>query len=408
MQKILTINRFVLTLFMLLISAFMHAKQKVVYFEDYYKTGSSKYATLVRAVADIDGKRLILPSDSFDIGNLAIEGHKNFSIVGNSTIISCGDFTIKNSSDFEIKGIGIRGTVNKFAYFNIIGNCSNFKIHDCTFDSQKDVKGENMLYGIHVICDTSNPLKSYQNSPRHFSIYNNRVSNTRYDGILLHANCSDFDVYHNNIENASCIGVEVEGRLGGMQNTTVRSCRNAKIYKNIIRNCGDWGILLMWVDNINVCYNECLNNYGCFLSIGCKNAMIKQNCFEGTSKGFEISQEFYSLDKGVNDGVKIYNNIIEGPPRASLRGTIDFRHCKNVIFRHNKIIAVPKTGGAQLSIVSADSIDVDCNTFSIKGTGKSFPRLLRGNANDPETGKVSTMFDNGNIKLMNNTFEGKK
>lgn len=407
MQKISIKRCVVVTLFLLLINVFVYAAQKTVYLKDYYKFGS-KFAALMQAIANIDGKCLVLPKDSFDIGNLTIEGHKNFSIVGNSTIISCGNFTIKNSSDFEIKGVGIRGTAKKFASFNVIGDCCNFKIHNCTFDSQKNAKGENMLYGIHVISDTENPKQDFNNSPRYFSIYNNRVKNTRYDGILIHSLCSNFSVYHNDIENASCIGLEIEGRLGGMKNTTVSPCRNAEIYKNTISNSGGWGILLMWVDSVNVLRNECTNNYGCFLSIGCKDALIKRNRLEGTSMGFEISQEFYSLDKGVNDGVKIYNNIIEGQPRAALRGAVDFRHCKNVIFRNNKIIAIPKKGGVQLSIVSADSVDIEGNTFSIKGIDKSFPRLLRGNANDPETGKVSTLFNNSNIELNNNIFKSGK
>ncbi len=383
-------------------------RQKTVYLSDYGSLADIS-ATLTKAIGDIDGKRLILPSDSFDIGNLTIQGHKNFSIVGNSTIISCGDFIIKNSSDFEIKGIGIRGTVNKFAYFNIIGDCAGFTIHDCTFDSQKNVKGENMLYGIHVICDTSNPFKSYRNSPRHFSIYNNRVSNTRFDGILLHANCSDFDIYHNVIDKAGCIGVEVEGRLGGSnRSTTVQTCKNAKIYKNQISNCGDWGILLMWADSIEIDHNDCLNNYGSFLSIGSKNADIKDNIFEGTHKGFELSNEYYALSKGYNTNIKVIRNKIKGYPRAEYRGVVDIRHCRDILFDRNQVEAIIRDNCSMINITSSDDVMVKENRFMSPLTKKNFLNLRKGIALDPQTSEVVTFLKNDNIKVEHNQFDSYK
>lgn len=380
----------------------INAQQKIVYLNNFSKSVDFEIA-LKKAIADIDDKRLILPPDSFDIGDVTIQGHKNFSIVGNSTIVSCGKFTIRDCCNFDIKSICIRGTKSKFAYFNIIGNCHDFKIHECNFDSPRNAKDKNMFYGIHVMGDFSKPKMSFYNSPRRFSIYDNRVSNTRYDGILVHACCSDFKIHHNLVNKAGCIGVEVEGRCGGNQSTTVCPCRKSKVYKNIIRNCDDWGILLMWVDGIKIYRNKCINNYGAFLSIGCKSGIIKYNTLEGREKGFEISQEVYSVEKGVNDGIEIYRNKIKGKARYSNYGSVDFRHCRNVIFRDNIITVIPREGGANIAIMSADNVLVRGNIFIERNKSSTFISVIKGNVIDPETKKsVNHIFFNNNILLKDN------
>lgn len=285
---------------------------------------------LQRALNDIDNKCLILPKGILSIKDVQIENKKNFKIKGDSTIIQCGKFDIKNCNNFDISQIQVHGTINKFAYFNIIGNCYRFSIHHCSFYSEKDNNQNNTFYGIHIMCDKSQTQKSFNNSPREFKIYQNKIKNTRFDGILIQALCSNFKIYKNSIQDSQCIGIEIEGRLGNNKNTTVFPCKQGNIYNNNITNCGDWGILLMWVQNVNIYNNICNNNNGCFLSIGSQNIHIYKNSFEGTQKGFEISQEYYSINKGINDNIWIYKNKIIGRPRAEQRGVIDIRHARNI------------------------------------------------------------------------------
>ena len=182
----------------------------------------------------------------------------------------------------------IKGLVNKFASFNIVGDCNKFRIHGCLFDSQKDGDGHYTFYGLHIMTDTKKPDNGFHNSPRNFRVYDNVVRHTRYDGILVHAYCSDFVIEKNKIVGAECIGIEVEGRLGGLKRTTVHPCRNATIRKNETYDCGGWGVLLMWADNVTVVKNKCFNSLGAFLSIGCTNVNIRNNMAEKKLNGTVI------------------------------------------------------------------------------------------------------------------------
>lgn len=177
--------------------------------------------TIANAIEDIEGKCLILPSKPLSVGDIHIIGKRNFAIQGNKKYhIISKNIVFYNCSDFEVKDMYVKGSKDKFATFYIKGDCSRFKVHDCLFDSGKASDGHNQFYGIHVIADTQNPNASYENSPRDFRIYNNVVKNTRYDGILVHAHCTDFVIENNTIIGAECIGIDVEGRYGGTKNTT--------------------------------------------------------------------------------------------------------------------------------------------------------------------------------------------
>lgn len=357
---------------------------------------------LQKAFNDIENKCLILPRGILNVNNLTIESKNNFKIQGFSTILQCKKIEIKNCSQFEIENIEIYGVKNKFAYFNIIGNCHDFSIHDCYFNSEKDEKGNNTFYGIHIICDNNNSQKSYTNSPRFFDIYKNKIKNTRYNGILIHALCSNFNVYNNTVDSAQCIGIEVEGRLGNNKNTSVYPCKNGNIYNNNITNCGDWGILLIWSHNINVYKNICKNNIGCFLSIGCTNTSIYQNFLVGIKKGFEISQEYYSIDKGINDNIRIYNNKIIGKPRAENRGVIDIRHAQNIFFEKNKITCIYRKNGSCFSIASARNIHIISNHIK-KNENIELNKIIYNEAPDPENNHLYPI-KSENCFIEKNTF----
>jgi hypothetical protein len=316
--------------------------------------------TLTKAFDDIDGKCLILPDMPIDLGEVRISEKVNFSIKGNKKYpITCKDFRVRNCSNFELSNLFIKGSKHKFATFYVVGNCSDFSIHDCLFDSEKGVDGHNQFYGIHVIADSQSPNVTYENSPRHFRIYNNVVKNTRYDGILAHARCSDFVIEKNTIIGAECIGIEIEGRFGGFSNTTVHSCKNAIIRNNMIRDCKEgWNILVMWTDGVKICRNRCYNGFGSFLSIGCTNLKVKNNYFEGRVYGFELSNEFFKIDNGYNDHVLIKSNTIIGKSRSAERGVFDVRHSMNVTVKNNKIISVFRDNSAMVSVASSKHITI--------------------------------------------------
>lgn len=397
----------IFSLFVSSLQVFTSPKLQDVYLSDYGLTDRHNVErTLQIAIADLDGKRLILPDDKLSIGNLMIRGKKNFAIVGSKNHpISCKDFLIYDCSEFELKNLYVKGTKDIFATFYIKGDCSNFKIHDCLFDSEKATDGHNQFYGIHVIADTQNPNASYENSPRDFHIYNNVVKNTRYDGILVHAHCSDFVIEKNTIIGAECIGIESEGRYGGLTNTTVHPCKNAVIRNNIMRDCGDWGILLMWTGSIKVYGNKSYNAVGSFLSIGCTNLIVKDNVFEGTKKGFELSNEFYKIENGINRNVLIEDNTIIGRPRASDRGVLDIRHSQNVAVKGNKVSSIYRDKTAMVSIASSKQVTIEKNKFENRGVVLA-NTVLFNNVPDYETKVEVPALDLENISVTNNTFTG--
>ena len=341
--------------------------------------------TIANAIEDIEGKCLILPSKPLSVGDIHIIGKRKFAIQGNKKYpIIVKNIVFYNCSDFEVKDMYVKGSKDKFATFYIKGDCSRFKVHDCLFDSEKASDGHNQFYGIHVIADTQNPNASYENSPRDFRIYNNVVKNTRYDGILVHAHCTDFVIENNTIIGAECIGIEVEGRYGGTKNTTVHPCKNGVIRNNVLRDCGDWGVLLMWSDNIKVYGNGSYNAVGSFLSIGCTNLIVKNNTFEGLQKGFELSNEFYKIENGINRNVIIESNTIVGRPRASSRGVLDIRHSKDVTIKRNTIKSLYRENSAMVSVASCKEVTVKKNQFETDGNGLPISILLN-NVCDYET-----------------------
>lgn len=397
-------NRFFILLILLFLSIEVLAFKKVNL--EYYGNIRKEGTTIVfqKAFNNIEGKCLKIPSGVFDINDINVKNKKDFIIEGSSnTILKCAEFAIKDCKNFEIRNIKFLGTRNKFAYFNVLGDCSYFSLHNCSFDSEKDKNGNNTFYGIHIICDYNNSKKSFENSPRYFKIYNNHVRNTRFDGILVHALCSDFKIYKNRVDSSQCIGIEIEGRLGGISNTTVFHCRNASINNNNINNCGDWGILTMWVEKMNIQKNICKNNFGCFLSIGCKNSLIRDNYFEGKSKGLEISQEFYSLAKGINDSISVIGNTIVGKARDVNRGVLDIRHAKNINVCDNIVKCLFLDKSSMLCISSSQDIYVKNNQFLSLGK-KMQKKVLYSEALDPETNKASKLSLH-NINVNNNKFD---
>lgn len=343
--------------------------------------------TFERAISDINGKRLFLPDEPIDIGDIVIIGKTHFAIVGSKQHpITCKNFRINDCKDFDLSSLFVKGTKAKFATFYIIGDSENFRIHDCLFDSEKDNEGHNTFYGIHIITDTKKREFGYSNSPRYFRIDRNEVRNTRYDGILAHAYCSDFVIENNKVVGAECIGIEIEGRLGGSNSTTVHPCRNAIIRKNELKDCGDWGMLLMWANHVKVYLNNCINSYGAFLSIGCTNLIVKNNVFEGRSKGFEISQEFYKVSNGINSHVKVVGNTIKAKARGENRGVLDIRHARNIEVKNNKIISLYRDNTAYVSLASCQDVIIRKNKFSFEGQPLS-DTVYKKNAPDPETHK---------------------
>lgn len=366
----------------------MNAKETkyVVYLTDFGDTSPNNIdSTFKKAIAQIDGKCLILPDKDLLCGDIIIEGKNNFVIRGSRNyLVSCKHFQLKNSSNFEILNLKEFGTRKNFSYFDVIGDCHNFYIHNCSFNSEKDSVNNNTFYGIHVRCDATNPGFNETNSPRNFKISNNLVKNSKYDGILVHSCCTNFTVNNNIVENPQCIGIEVEGRTGGNNSTEVHWCRNGKIVNNKISNCGDWGILLMWADNLTISNNISKDALGCFLSIGCKNSKITNNVLEGKQKGFEISQEYYSVNKGFNDNMIISNNIIKGRARSNNRGVLDIRHSKNIHIFNNKITAYYFDSSAYLSVASSQSVKINGNNFYLYDKPLSAAVLI-DNVVDPET-----------------------
>lgn len=381
--------RYFLILFALLFSLNINAskhKLKEVQLSDYGSIDNQHISqTIEKAISDIDGKRLILPIQPIDLGNIAIRGKSHFAIVGSKDHpITCKDFRINECNNFDLSGLYIKGTKEKFATFYIVGDCERFQIHDCRFDSEKGKDGHNTFYGIHIVTDTSKPNYGFHNSPRNFKIYNNDVNNTRYDGILAHAYCSDFIIEKNKIVGAECIGIEIEGRLGGLKNTTVHPCRKAVVRNNEMMDCGDWSVLLMWTDQVKVYGNKCFNSYGAFLSIGCTNLAVKNNVFEGRSKGFEISQEFYKVSNGINNHVIVKGNRIKAKARRNNYGVIDIRHARNIVISNNKITSLYRDKTAYVSLVSCQQVKILKNQFAFADEPLN-DYIYKTNAPCPET-----------------------
>ncbi len=363
--------------------------------------------TFQRAVSDLNGKKLVVPAQRISLGKLDITGKSNFEIEflpGGE--VNCEQLRLIDCQNFSFHGLNLKGTREKFAYFDIIGNSYGFSIYDCKFDSEKDKDGQNTFYGIHVRANWNMENRKYENSPRGFKIYGNHIRNTKYDGILVHAHCSDFVIENNVIDDAKCIGIEVEGRYGGWKNTTVHPCKNAIIRNNTINRCGDWGILLMWVDSVKVYDNVSKTAMGAFLSVGCSNMEVKRNVFEGIKKGFEISQEFYKISNGINHNVVVEDNVIVGIPRDNNRGTLDIRHAKNIKVKNNKFECLFKPNAACISVVSSRDVVVNDNEFTAK-SGMPF-RTMLDEAADPELGVFDNSLSIENIDLRNNRYSGVK
>ena len=380
----------------------INSVQKDVCLSDYGDVTQSSFETVLgKAINDIDGKTLILPGGTFEVGDVLINNHNNFTIEGDSTVLKCGRILIKDCKKFDVANISFVGSPEKFAHFDIEGNCKTFKIHDCTLTSTPDSTGANTIYGMRIMCDLQNPYRSRFNSPRNFEIFRNKISNTKYDGILVYALSSDFKVHHNIVTNASCIGIESEGRFGGTHDTRPAKCHNARIYQNIIKDCGDWGILLIWTEGFEVYDNMCLNNCGCFLSIGSSDGAIMNNIFEGNNKGFEISQEFFKLSNGINNNISIRNNHIKGISRENGRGVVDFRHCENILFIENDIEPIYRQDSYMILVSSVKNVKILDNRFH---GSESCDFILKSitTAPDPETNVPVPYMNNERVIIYNN------
>lgn len=377
-----------------------------VYLSEYGSLeGYTVSKTIEKAIADLNGKKLILPDIPLDLEDVTITKKSNFSIIGSrNNTITCRNFKIVDCADFDLSNLNIKGTKNKFTTFYIVGDCKSFQIHDCLFDSEKGFDGHNTFYGIHIITDTSKPNNGYYNSPRQFRIYNNVLKHTRYDGILAHAYCSDFVIEYNTIEGAECIGIEIEGRLGDNKHTTVHPCKNAIIRHNKMYECGDWGVLLMWADSIQVYKNECFNSYGAFLSIGCTNLEVKNNTFEGRNKGFEISQEYYKVTNGINNHIVVANNVIRAKARREDYGVIDIRHARNVIIKKNKITSLYREKTSYVSLISCQYVKIKRNVFLYDDQPLA-DLISKSNMPSPENGAQVPELDLKNVECQKITLK---
>lgn len=360
--------------------------------------------TFQRALSDLNGKKLVVPARKISLEKLDIKGKNHFEIEflpGGE--VNCSQLRLIDCQNFAFHGMNLKGTREKFAIFDIIGNSYGFSIYDCRFDSEKDKDGQNTFYGIHVRANWNMAKRKYENSPRAFKIYNNHVRNTKYDGILVHAHCSDFVIENNVVEDAKCIGIEVEGRYGGWKNTTVHPCKNAIIRNNTLRRCGDWGILLMWVDNVKVYDNVSKAAVGTFLSIGCSNMEVKRNVLEGSKKGFEISQEFYKIENGINANIIVEDNDIIAMPRDNGRGALDIRHSKGIQVRNNRISCLNRFQSACISIASSQNVIIEDNQFSAK-TEIDY-RFIIDDVVDPETKMSHPELDVKNVYVKGNIYK---
>lgn len=362
--------------------------------------------TFQRAVNDLNGRKLIVPAMKISLGKLDILQKSNFEIEflpGGE--VNCESFRLIDCSNFDFHGMHLKGTKEKFAIFDVIGFCYNFSIHDCLFDSEKDDSGENTFYGIHVHANWYMENRKYENSPHNFKISNNIIRNTKFDGILVHAHCSGFEIENNIVEDAKCIGIEIEGRYGGWKNTTVHPCKNAVIRNNKITRCvSGWGMLLMWADSVIVENNTSKDAYGSFLTIGSNNVQVRKNIFEGKVFGFEVSQEFYKIDNGINSNIVIEDNDIVARPRSNGRGSLDIRHATNVKVRNNRIHCLDNANSACISVASSQNIQIENNKF-ICNSGID-NRVIIDDVNDPETGKSHPELSVKNVDIRNNVFSG--
>ncbi|MBP5520808.1 MAG: right-handed parallel beta-helix repeat-containing protein [Bacteroidales bacterium] len=374
--------------------------------EDYgdIKTPEAAGETFIRALNDIAGKRLVLPPVPIRITrDYTLKDCRKFEIVGSpyGGHIECKIFMLLDCRDFVVDGLSFQGTREQFASFYVIGDCRDFEIRNCSCDSEKDLEGNNTFYGIHVCGRADDPGASYANSPRHFKIHDNVVRNTRYDGILVHGHCSDFVIEKNTVIAPQCIGIEVEGRFGELRTTTVHRCRRGVVRNNFITDCGDWGILLMWSDNIVVTDNESRNAVGTFLSIGCKDLRVTRNILEGTRKGFEISQEFFAIEKGINEHVVVRNNEISCIARADGRGAVDIRHSRDVVFRGNKVKVLGRASSGAINVSSSIGVKITDNEFIREGDLPHYA-VICGNVLDPETGKDVPGLDLTQVRIARN------
>ena len=390
---------------LLSVSCFRASGLKSVRLEDYGPIDNPEavFQTFTKAFGDISGKRLVLPGVTLEIDrDLVLKDASNFELAGQpGCVLECRRLLILDCQKFSVNGLSVFGKVGRFASFDIMGDCSGFEVARCFFNSEKDTDGQNMFYGIHVACNGSIPDASYENSPRNFKIHDNIVYNTRYDGILVHAHCSDFVVENNVVFDPQCIGIEVEGRLGDNTHTTVHRCRNGVIRSNTISGCGDWGILLMWSDGITVTDNVSTGAAGTFLSIGCTRLKVRRNHLEGTKKGFEISQEFYTVDKGINEHIVVRNNEITCVARADGRGAVDIRHSRDVVFRGNTVTIAGRPSSGAVNVSSSVDVRVTDNSFS--GPGELPPyAVICDNVKDPETGGDVPSLDLTQVRILRN------
>ncbi|MBR5042211.1 MAG: right-handed parallel beta-helix repeat-containing protein [Bacteroidales bacterium] len=403
--------RFLICIFLLTAPvASCTARMTDVHLEDYGDVNTPEVAgeTFIKALNDISGKRLLLPPVLIRLtDDFTLKDCWNFEIVGNPAggHLECKIFMLLDCRDFAVDGMSFYGTKEQFASFYVIGDCKNFEIRGCRCDSEKDDAGNNTFYGIHVCGRADDPNASYADSPRNFKIHDNVVRNTRYDGILVHGHCSDFIIEKNTVVAPQCIGIEVEGRFGDLHTTTVHRCRRGVVRDNYITDCGDWGILLMWSDGITVTRNESRNAFGTFLSIGCTDLKVTRNILEGTQKGFEISQEFFAIEKGINRMIRIRNNEITCAARSSGRGAVDIRHSENVDFRNNTVKLIYKPQSSAVSVCS--SVDVTMVDNDFRTIGEELPETVSfADVTDPETGGEVPELSVRDVRITRNKFTG--
>jgi hypothetical protein len=285
-------------------------------------------AALQAAIDNVDGKILILPKDAtINVDIIFINGHHNFTIVGNNCVINA-NVLFNGCTNFKLISLHVRGE-NKYNTFRI-QNCANFEVDSSYFEGLDYDSDGTSLEGLHIL------------SSSQFKVTKNVVKNVRLDGILIHSNCSQFVVTDNLVTGAGAIGIEVEGRTGqSYDNPQMARCYDGLVANNIINNCADWALLCLFSYRINFIDNVGANNAGIGLMAGCNKVNFSHNTLSAYQKGLEINSEHFLYSVARNNSIVVNDNLLQGPPKKNSiygwAGIVTVRFSSDVTISDNHI-----------------------------------------------------------------------
>ena len=262
--------------------------------------------------------------------NLTVASRTNATITftNNTNFYFCKYFRVK-----DIK-IHFDSKTNTGAHF-VIWSSNNVIIEGCEMSSEPATDTSKYAGGgIHI-------LESYN-----IDIKNNYIHHVQMNGILVHNTCIYVNITNNRIDDSKNIGIEIEGRTGGLGTTVAAPCSNVVIAGNQVYNCTvDTAIHVNFSNHIIISNN--IVNYSKIgiNCISCELVDITNNTISVNKSGLLIWQEFFGDIPLKPRSINVVGNTIRASIGHNISGKswtlaslLQIQNAEDIVVLGNNII----------------------------------------------------------------------